>query len=473
VTLFDEQQKPICERLIFKRPIHKLFINSATDNKIYSTRKKVDLAITSLDNSNKPLPANLSISVYKTDALQNDEPNHIEASLWLGVLKGYIESADYYFDTNTPEANQAADNLMLSQGWTQFDWVKTQTDNTNYLSFLPEYTGQFINGTITDNASKLPAKNIAAYLTIPGTHKQLFTTKSDSLGRLLFNVQDFHGSSEMVVQTNPLLDSTYHIEIASPFYSQFSGTTIPSFNLSAEVKKELVDNSLNMQVQNIFMLNQLKQFYTPKIDSTAFYDNPAKTYKLDDYTRFTTTEEVLREYVTSIAVSKRQGKFNIKVFNDITPLDGQPMVLIDGLPLFDVDKLFAINPLKLKRLDMITTNYVYGPSLFNGIMSFTTYKNDANSFAIDSRAVVIDYEGLQLERKFYSPVYGTDQQSSSTMPDFRNTLYWNPDAGTNLQGKNSLSFYTSDKQGRYIGIIEGITDNGETGYQRFTFEVKK
>jgi hypothetical protein len=149
------------------------------------------------------------------------------------------------------------------------------------------------------------------------------------------------------------------------------------------------------------------------------------------------------------------------------------MVLIDGLPLFDVDKLFAINPLKLKRLDMITTNYVYGPSLFNGIMSFTTYKNDANSFAIDSRAVVIDYEGLQLERKFYSPVYGTDQQSSSTMPDFRNTLYWNPDAGTNLQGKNSLSFYTSDKQGRYIGIIEGITDNGETGYQRFTFEVKK
>ena len=85
----------------------------------------------------------------------------------------------------------------------------------------------------------------------------------------------------------------------------------------------------------------------------------------------------------------------------------------------------------------------------------------------------MDYEGLQLERKFYSPIYGSEQQINSSVPDFRSALYWNPDVNTGQDGQSILTFYTGDKPGTYIGIIEGITANGSAGSQRFYFEVKK
>jgi hypothetical protein len=474
ITLFDDQQRPLCERLVFKRPAKKLLINAQPDAQRYSTRKKVSLTISTGDQDHKTIPANLSVSVFRADTLQNEDANHIASYLWLNAdLKGHIESADYYLENTGKEADEALDNLMLSQGWTQFDWTNVLTGNTPRIKFLPEYTGHIITGRIANNKDNTPAKNVIVYLSVPGTRNQMFTTKSDSIGRLLFNTHDFYGSGEIIVQTNTLQDSTYHVDIVSPFAGQYAATSIPAFTLTADMEKALADNSFNTQVQNIFTGNQLKQFYDAQVDSTSFYGTPTKTYKLDDYTRFTTMEEVLREYVGAIALAKRQGKFSIRMFNDGIPLDGKPLVMLDGTPVFDADKIFSLDPLKVKKLDLVTANYLYGPVVFNGIMSFTTYKGDMSGFEIDPHAVILDYEGLQLERKFYSPVYDSDSKLNSPIPDFRNVLYWNPEADTNQEGKNNLSFYTSDKPGLYIGVIEGTTVNGEAGSQHFTFEVKK
>ena len=161
------------------------------------------------------------------------------------------------------------------------------------------------------------------------------------------------------------------------------------------------------------------------------------------------------------------------MFNVDIPLPGSPFVMLDGVPLFDADKIFKIDPLKIRKLDVVSHSYLYGPAVLHGIMSFTTYKGDGGNFEIDPHAVFVDYDGLQAERKFYSPVYDSPEQINSTLPDFRSALYWNPNAGTRADGKTNLSFYTSDKPGSYIGIIEGISVNGEAGSQLFRFDVKK
>jgi len=227
-----------------------------------------------------------------------------------------------------------------------------------------------------------------------------------------------------------------------------------------------------MQVQNIFDANNFKQFKNPQTDSTPFYGQPGRTYKLDDYTRFPTMEEVLREYVGSIAVFKRQGKFGVKIFN-VDKLLGNPLILLDGVPVFDAGKIFKVDPLKVKKLEMVTNNYLYGPDFFNGIMSFSTYKGDRANLEIDPRTVILDYDGLQLERKFYSPVYDSAEKLNSTLPDFRSALYWNPEVITQKDGKIILTFYTGDKDGAYTGVIEGIGAGGETGSAAFGFGVKK
>ncbi|WP_426667908.1 hypothetical protein ACPPVU_17845 [Mucilaginibacter sp. McL0603] len=474
ITLFDGQQRPICERLIFKRPNRKLVISANTDNKLYDNRKKVSLSITTRNKDNKNIPANLSLSVYRLDSLQNNDAAHIAGYLWLSAdLKGHIESPDYYIENNNEETNQAIDNVLLSQGWTQFDWSKILAGEKPRFTFLPEYTGPIITGKIVNSKTEQPANNITAYVTIAGTRHQLYTAKSDSTGKLLFNTRDFYGSNELFAQTQWQQDSIYRIDIVNPFSEQYGQQTMPLLNLNTGTKKLLADNSLNMQVQNIFTAKQLKQFNNPAADTALFYGKPTYTYLLDDYTRFPTIEDVIHEYVRLVVMTRDRGKTGLQIINnDKTTLPGQPLVLLDARPIFDVDKIFTVDPLKVKRLDVVGTNYVYGPAVFNGIISFITYNGQSTNIQLDQHTIVMDYDGLQLERKFYSPVYDSDQQINSSIPDFRNVLYWNPKADTDPQGQNKLSFFTGDKPGHYIGIIEGIAQNGEAGSQYFYFEVK-
>ena len=42
---------------------------------------------------------------------------------------------------------------------------------------------------------------------------------------------------------------------------------------------------------------------------------PYKTYLLDNYTRFTTMEEVMREYVLEVNVSKKGKTYHFNTFN--------------------------------------------------------------------------------------------------------------------------------------------------------------
>jgi hypothetical protein len=181
----------------------------------------------------------------------------------------------------------------------------------------------------------------------------------------------------------------------------------------------------------------------------------------------------MREYVHEVTIGRTHGEFHINVLSGKGFLaEGNPLVLVDGIPFFNMNKVFAVDPLKIRKLDVVPLTYNLGPSFENGIFSFTSYKGDLAGAEIDPHAVIVDYEGLQKERKFYSPVYNTELQAESRMPDFRNVLYWSPSVSTDAKGKASVSFFTSDMDGKYMGVIQGITANGEAGSQTFSFEVK-
>ncbi len=73
-------------------------------------------------------------------------------------------------------------------------------------------------------------------------------------------------------------------------------------------------------------------------------------------------------------------------------------------------------------MELVKRRYYYGPLMLDGILNMTTYKGNLEEFPMDPRAVIVDYEGLQLQREFYSPVYETEQQVNSRLADYRNLL---------------------------------------------------
>ena len=182
----------------------------------------------------------------------------------------------------------------------------------------------------------------------------------------------------------------------------------------------------------------------------------------------------MREYVTMMYVKRQNGHFHLPLFNlpYNEPFTGDPLILLDGVPVFDVDKLMALDPLKLRKLETVQRRYFLGGTNFGGIMNWISYKGDLAGYILDPHAVVVDYEGLELEREFYSPSYETEESRAGHLPDFRNVLYWSPGVSTDGQGKKTLSFYSSDLPGRYIVVAEGIAPDGTAGSGIMSFGVK-
>ncbi|HEX4849615.1 MAG TPA: hypothetical protein VFV08_02360, partial [Puia sp.] len=268
----------------------------------------------------------------------------------------------------------------------------------------------------------------------------------------------------------------YRLDVMSPFAEKYSETQISEFDLNENVEEDLVSHSVNMQVQNAFLTENLQKFSIPRMqDSTQFYGTPDRKYFLDDYTRFRTMEEVMREYVNGVSLRKKQQKFYFRVFNDPYRIffEEDPLVMIDGVPVFDINKLIEFDPLKVKKIEVMTRRYFLGPLSAGGIINYSTYKGDLGGFQLDPNALVLEYEGLQLQREFYSPAYETAAQVNSRIPDFRNLLYWSPNITTDARAEKQIKFYTSDQQGKYLGVIQGLDSSGKAGVGTFVFDVVK
>jgi len=232
LTLFNELNQPVCERLYFKRPA-SLSVTINQDAQNYGTRKKVNLDLSTNDAKAQPVQGDLSMSVYLLDSLQTLESTDINSYLWLqSDLKGNIESPAYYFSNSGPEAEETSDNLMLTQGWRRFRWENILQKQKNEAEFLPETEGHIINGKVINKRNGQSAENITAYLSVPA-EKSLFTSAiSARNGSVRFNVNNFYGGNEIVVQTSGLSDSLYRIDIAVPFSEKYADKPQPEFLLS-------------------------------------------------------------------------------------------------------------------------------------------------------------------------------------------------------------------------------------------------
>ena len=175
-----------------------------------------------------------------------------------------------------------------------------------------------------------------------------------------------------------------------------------------------------------------------------------------------------------VDLNKRNNKYHIQVFDKghDALFTNDPLVLLDGVPVLDFNKLLEVDPLKVRSLDVVQKKYFLGAASFDGILNWKTYNGDLANYELDPSAITIDYDGLQLDRVFYAPSY--DNTSSTHLPDFRNVLYWNPNIIlTNNNNGQVYSFYTSDLPGRYAVVVQGISANGLCGSIINTFDVKE
>ncbi|MEQ8686147.1 MAG: hypothetical protein RIE86_12685 [Imperialibacter sp.] len=339
--------------------------------------------------------------------------------------------------------------------------------------YLPETKGQFLTGKVYESGTTTPKANELIYLSIIGTQPEFYTSKADSEGIIRFEIVDFYGQGEVHLQSSDP-DANVDIVIDPSFSEAFVAIEVPSLNIDEKWESYLTQASQNMQVRNVYSSIIPFDEHQPSADSLPFYGIPDQKYYLDDYTRFPLMEEVLREYVAGIFPRKRNDEFYFKMVNveKNEIMNDEPLMLYDGLPIKKANTIMELDPRLVKRIDIVTKRYLMGGAIFDGITSFHSYKGDLTG--LDPTLIIgqdYSFVGVQRAAEYVFPDY-EDAASASTLPDFRNTLYWT-DSNEIDNGDGEVEFFTSDDTGTYLIEIEGISDSGDLISQKKFFKVEK
>ena len=470
ITLFTSEGKFLKQRKLVNYKSKEEYIVKI-NKKEFEQREKATIDLTDFINSEYPENIDLAVSVSARH--QNIVHRQMGIDDYLLLENSIVGVTCQIGDVlNGPEeiVSKRLNDLLIANSTIDTLW---QSLVRGEVSFIPEYRTPLITGKVTNKLTKEPARGIFAYISIPGKYVQFNATRSKSNGEIIFEMENFYGSNEIIVQTDYSKDTIYSIEIDNPFSQEYADIKLPVFNIDEHLENWIRQQSQNMQVRNAYRRYQPKSPIINVIDTSSFYNEPDATYFLDDYTRFIVMEEVMREYISGVNVRKNKDGFHFMVIdydrNEI--FSENPLMLYDGVPVFDADEIIALDPMKVEKIETIKRRFHKGYLDCRGIVNFTSYKGDLPGYTLNKNAFVIKYDGIQTSKQYSFPQYATAMEKRDTAPDFRNVLYWLPSINLNKTQNEILEFYTSDEANNYEIVINGISENGTPYSGKAFFQV--
>ncbi|MDD2996079.1 MAG: hypothetical protein PHP99_07695 [Paludibacter sp.] len=368
---------------------------------------------------------------------------------------------------NLQISNIPQDAQMVSASISRYDEITNPADSVfqedtfkNDYVFLPEYEGQIINARLIDNNNNpISGKGKTdIYLSSPGEGPMIYKGKTDNHGNVFFVTEKFSLKSEIATVINTGKAENIKIDILSPYASEPVGK-LPELLIDSVTLQSLLQSSVGMQAKKLFRIPSLK---SDTLNLNSLY-KPYKTYKLDEYTRFNTLEEVIVEFVTNVKFQKIENARKLSVISHETGTYtfGNTLVLLDNIPVFDHELLLNFNPLYIDEIKIFLGKYVFGGTYFDGIVSFNTYKRNYNGFKLDASTSIVNYPVLQSGSTTIETLTESTTMPEKNTPDFRHTLLWQPSLQTSGQKLISIPFNTSDYTGKFRIKVNVLTKKGE------------
>lgn len=424
------------------RPYILFPIKIGTDKQSYGPRSIVNLEIQPA-NQEKDFTANVSVSVYKANALTAPEKT-----------------------LTVPNSGTYSAESSIQDG----------------QAFLPEMNGFVVIARVRDLAGK-PVANVPLNLSLAGKLAQFRWGESDEKGLVYVNFKNVYGPQQILVRVSHEYVGKVQIDLLKSFPQPQKTEPLPKAAFKNSYLEIVEEMHNNLQVSKTFYDGESIPFLVQNRDSISFYGKAHHTYLLDNYKRFVTMEEVLREYVQEVSVRIRNGNYSILMLSkqlvelsrylrvDKMMDNFHPLVLIDGIPVTP-NKLMKYDPLKVRKLEVYGERYYVGQNIYDGILSFTTFTGNFEDLSLEKDDLVADEQGWQYTRTFFMPDYKNLQLKNNRLPDFRELLYWEPQIKLQAENPSKLSFFTGDLKGEFLVEVHGITTDGRIIHEVKSLEVK-
>ena len=219
VVLFANEHTPLAERQFFvthdtmtasDRETVKLHITANgfhTHNLAPKPGEKITLKVTREDGNPIPQSASLSLSAIDAIGKQSTSYSHnMYSYLLLGSeLKGYIPNAAQYFDSENSNRKEHLDLLMLTHGWTSYNWhmlTRNRIEDMQPIERGISLKGKFYQKRLSTDigsygsARLTPQPYNLTRVDIEGDSGRITssTFRTDSIGGFMIEFDDFYGT---------------------------------------------------------------------------------------------------------------------------------------------------------------------------------------------------------------------------------------------------------------------------------------
>lgn len=317
----------------------------------------------------------------------------------------------------------------------------------NGMIFVPELEGHIVTAK---NSEGLKIDN--SRLALVGKNSRLFDGQPQTDGTMRYYTHGLNGSLPVTINGYTYEDDPIHMEFVQP-YEVILPDSLPTLKVYYN-EKDLKDRSISAQIEKSKRDISLGEFIGH--ETTFMGIAPEHMYDLDEYTKFMSVREILIEFVNGIqsrTVNKHKVFFTYEVGTyNYSKLPA--LVLLDGMPVYDIDALLNYDARRLKYVQIYRGRFQFGENACQGVISFISKKGSLQDFLLDKGTQMYTYDFPQNRPVFLSPIY---ENKDSRQPDFRHTLYFN------LEVKNgTYEFYTSDLPGTYKISLQYVgTDQRE------------
>lgn len=484
ITLLDTAQNPVAERLIFIENTKNEPVSLRMDQKEFKPHGNVKIDVDVNLEPGDSISSGMSVSVVNRSFFSSGESGqNLKSYLLLDSdLKGVIESpASWFMNDQLHSAREKLDLLMLVHGWRTYIWDDVvQTPQPS----LDDWNDAGINvsGFVKRILWKAPAPEAEITMDYAFRNFRIGKTTADRNGRFLFrniyllqslrvmlNAQARDGShnaeiildpvprkDSVIVFKNPCLD----MDLNSVFIRRNKDKRMKELDFTPEFGSILLNSVDIVQKQNNAIMRSSGAY--PWADRTL-------TITRDDYGYYN-----LLDYL----------KFKVPTIldhGDEVTMKGKPVFfMVDGL-----DSYYSFQELRTLRMNEIATIDIINPGFRKGFsVGMLGVVDESGLIAIYKKEVpdirqsdiyvkgriMPKLRGFKLPAKFYVPDYSLNSKSPN-VPDVRSTLFWDPEIEL-VNGKASISFYTSDVAADYVVSLEGISKNGKVCCGTTGFSVK-
>lgn len=334
--------------------------------------------------------------------------------------------------------------------------------------YIPDIRGVSLSGFVLDAANQGSVAGIPVYLSAFGTNRLLRITKTETNGSFLFALNNQYGLSDVFVTIDPENTSGKKLMINTGFSNRFAQLPDFGFNIDSTYNQLLSAMLVDLETRNAFRKEEIG--LRPVIENLPeTYD---LTVKLEDYIELSSLEEVFYEIVPPVFVKTDNGRKYLTVANYTTrQVSSAGLVLLDNVPVFNVNELLKISPVNIDRIDVINRPYYLGDYLIESVVSIKTRTGDFGGYKFPEHSVFLEYQTFEDDVYFSSPEYADQKLKNNPAPDFRTTLYWKPAYKMETQDAG-FSFYTSDATGEYQILVRAISTDGSVIYGSEQFRVR-